>query len=67
VQFTSFLPSVRELEFPLFDEETEALLQSQWGTLGVCVLQGEVLLVPAEWQSSTQWRNWDSSPWTGQT
>jgi hypothetical protein len=35
---TSFLPSVRRLEFPLFDEGAGALLQSPWGVLGLCAL-----------------------------
>jgi hypothetical protein len=30
VQITSFLPSARGLEFPLFDGDTRTLLQSQW-------------------------------------
>jgi hypothetical protein len=38
VQITSFLSSVRELEFLLFDGDTGALLQLQGGALGVCVL-----------------------------
>jgi hypothetical protein len=48
VQITSFLPSVRGLEFPLFDGSTGALLQSQWDMLGLCALWEASLLAPAE-------------------
>jgi hypothetical protein len=46
---TSFLPSVRaaRVEFLLFDQDIRALLQSQWGVLGLCMLQGAGLLAPA--------------------
>jgi hypothetical protein len=40
VSIASFLPSVRGLEFPLFDGGTGALLQSQWRALGLCALWG---------------------------
>jgi hypothetical protein len=48
VQFISFLPLVRGLEFVLFDGNTGTLLQSQWGVLGLCALWGAGLLAPAE-------------------
>jgi hypothetical protein len=48
VPITSFLSSVRGLEFLLFDGGTGALLQLQWGALGLCVLWGAGLLAPAE-------------------
>jgi hypothetical protein len=38
VLITSFLPSVRGLEFLLFDGVTGFLQQSQWGALGLCAL-----------------------------
>jgi hypothetical protein len=28
------------LEFPLFDGDTRDLLQSQWGVLGLCTVEG---------------------------
>jgi hypothetical protein len=34
-QITSFLPSAKGREFPLLDVGAEALLQSQWGVLGL--------------------------------
>jgi hypothetical protein len=40
MSITSFLPSAGGLEFPLFDEGTGALLQWQWGALGLCALWG---------------------------
>jgi hypothetical protein len=42
VPITSFLPSVRGLEFPFFDGGTGALLQSQWGSLGLCTVGGRL-------------------------
>jgi hypothetical protein len=48
LQITSFLPSVRRLEFLLFDEGVGALPESKWGVLGLCVLCGAGLLTPAE-------------------
>jgi hypothetical protein len=38
VLITSFLPSVRWLEFPFFNGGTGALLQSQRGVLDLCAL-----------------------------
>jgi hypothetical protein len=38
VLITSFLPLVRRLELLLFDGGTVALLQLQWGALGLCAL-----------------------------
>jgi hypothetical protein len=40
VPINSFLPSLRGLEFLLFDGGAGVLLQSQWGVLGLCVLWG---------------------------
>jgi hypothetical protein len=48
VLITSFLSSVRRLEFLLFDGGIGALLPSQWGALGLCALWGVDLLAPAE-------------------
>jgi hypothetical protein len=36
------------LEFPFFDGGAEAVLQSQWGVLGLCALWEASLLGPAE-------------------
>jgi hypothetical protein len=44
LQITSFLTTVRGLEFSLFDGSTGALLQSQWGALSLCALLGAGLL-----------------------
>jgi hypothetical protein len=41
LQITSFLPSVWGLEFLFFDECTGALLQSQWGGVGLCSMGGK--------------------------
>jgi hypothetical protein len=38
VPITSSLPSVRGLEFLLFDGSAGVLLQSQWGVLRLCAL-----------------------------
>jgi hypothetical protein len=38
VPITTFLPSARRLTFPYSDVGTGALLESQWGALGLCVL-----------------------------
>jgi hypothetical protein len=48
VQITSFLHSVRGLEFPLFDVGAGTLLQSQRGVLGLCALWEAGLLALAE-------------------
>jgi hypothetical protein len=48
VPITSFLYSARGLEFLLFDRDAGALLQSQWGVLGLCALWGISILAPAE-------------------
>jgi hypothetical protein len=48
VQISSFLPSARGLEFPLFGGGKRALLQSQWGTLGLCAWWEAGLLPPAK-------------------
>jgi hypothetical protein len=40
VPLASFFPSVRGLEFPFFHGGTVALLQSQWGSLGLCTVGG---------------------------
>jgi hypothetical protein len=48
VPITPFLPSVRGLEFLLFDRCSGALLKSQWGVLGLCALWGIGLLAPAK-------------------
>jgi hypothetical protein len=48
VPVTSFLPSAKGLEFSLFDGGREALLQSQWGALGLCALWSTGLLAPSE-------------------
>jgi hypothetical protein len=45
---TSFLPSVKGLEFLLFDVDVESLLQSQWGVLGLCALREAGLLASAD-------------------
>jgi hypothetical protein len=38
VPIVSFLTSVRGLKFPLFNGGKGALLQLQWGALGLCAL-----------------------------
>jgi hypothetical protein len=48
VTITSFLLSVRGLEFLLFDGGTMALLKLKWGAPGICALWGTGLLAPAE-------------------
>jgi hypothetical protein len=47
VPITSFLSSVKGLEFLLFDGGIGVLLQSQWGVFGLCVLWMAGLLAPA--------------------
>jgi hypothetical protein len=48
VLITSFLLSVRVMEFLLFDGGVGTLLLLQWGALGVCALWGVCLLASAE-------------------
>jgi hypothetical protein len=48
VQITFFRPSSRGLEFPLLHECLGALLKSQWGVLGLCVLWEAGLLASTE-------------------
>jgi hypothetical protein len=48
MQITSFLPEVKGLEFLLFDGGAGALLQSQWGALGLCTLWTAGLLASEE-------------------
>jgi hypothetical protein len=48
LQIASFLTSVRGLDFLLFDGGVRALLQLQWGALGLCALCGAGHLAPAE-------------------
>jgi hypothetical protein len=48
VRITSFLPSVRGLEFLHFDRGVGIVLQSQWGMLSLCALWEAGILIPAE-------------------
>jgi hypothetical protein len=67
LQITSFLSSVMGLEFLPFDGGIRALLQSQFGMLGLYALLAAALLAPAEEQIATQWQSWHSSSWAGET
>jgi hypothetical protein len=55
------------LEFLPFDGGIRALLQSQFGMLGLYALLAAALLAPAEEQIATQWQSWHSSSWAGET